>query len=250
MFRMLKLKPPNGWQAVGWELAIVTLGVLIALGAQQWAEGRSWRTKAAKATEALKEEVAGHYAWAVEWRVVQPCILAQIDRLQQRVLASGATLDPAPVLFEPGFSSFVIRLPSKEYDNSAWLATIGDGVSPHLDAEVRQELNAHYSQVRTLVELTARNNVDYQRLSSLARPLPLDPMVRYSLLQSLDELRGRTEFMDLVNGQLIDHLAIVGMTPPPQEALRTVQRFGTYSLCRAQRLPMRSLAAAMERVPN
>ena len=38
MFRMLKLNPPNGWRAVVWELAIVTLGVLIALAVQQWAE--------------------------------------------------------------------------------------------------------------------------------------------------------------------------------------------------------------------
>ena len=31
MFRLLKLKPPHGWNAVGWELGIVTLGVVIAL---------------------------------------------------------------------------------------------------------------------------------------------------------------------------------------------------------------------------
>ena len=35
MFRLLKLRPPNGWNAAAWELAIVVLGVLIALGAQQ-----------------------------------------------------------------------------------------------------------------------------------------------------------------------------------------------------------------------
>ena len=30
MFRMLKLKPPHGWNAVGWELVIVVVGVLLA----------------------------------------------------------------------------------------------------------------------------------------------------------------------------------------------------------------------------
>src|SRR4051812_5611318 len=35
MFRLLKFKPPRGWSAVAWELGIVTLGVLIALAAQQ-----------------------------------------------------------------------------------------------------------------------------------------------------------------------------------------------------------------------
>ncbi len=42
MFRLLKLKPPHGWAAVAWELAIVTLGVLIALGAQQIVEDIHW----------------------------------------------------------------------------------------------------------------------------------------------------------------------------------------------------------------
>ena len=37
MFRLLKLKPPHGWSAVAWELAIITLGVRIALAAQQLA---------------------------------------------------------------------------------------------------------------------------------------------------------------------------------------------------------------------
>ena len=32
MFKSLKLKPPHGWNAVVWDLAIVTVGVLIALG--------------------------------------------------------------------------------------------------------------------------------------------------------------------------------------------------------------------------
>ena len=45
MFRMLKLNPPHGWRAVVWELAIVTLGVLIALGVQQVAEAANWRSK-------------------------------------------------------------------------------------------------------------------------------------------------------------------------------------------------------------
>jgi len=53
MFRLLKVRPPHGWNAVAWELAIVTLGVLMALGAQQWADERSWRQRATAARRAL-----------------------------------------------------------------------------------------------------------------------------------------------------------------------------------------------------
>lgn len=247
---MLKLRPPNGWQAVGWELAIVTLGVLLALAAQQWAEERSWRAKARDATAALKEEIGAHYAWSVEWRVVAPCIIAQIDRLQKRVMASGERLDPAPVHSEPGFRDFVVRIPSKEYDDTVWDATIGDGVSSHLDPALRRELSAHYAQVRFMIDLTARNNVDYQRILSLSRPMPLDPSVRFSLLERLDEMRGRAVFMDLLSGQMIDHVVKVGMTLPPSVAGDAVRKYGTYGFCRRQGFPTRSLAAASVPVPN
>jgi hypothetical protein len=39
----LKLTPPHGWNAVVWDLAIVTVGVLIALGAQQFVDDFHWR---------------------------------------------------------------------------------------------------------------------------------------------------------------------------------------------------------------
>lgn len=250
MFRILKIRPPNGWHAVGWELAIVTLGVIIALAAQQWAEGRAWKAKAAEATAALKDEVSDHYAWSVEWRVVEPCIVAQIDRLQQRLLASDKRLAPAPVYSEPTKISYVVRLPSKEYHSVAWQAAIGDGVSSHLDPSLRKELSGHYAQVQSLVDLTEQNNVDQNRLLTLSKPLPLDPAVRFSLLQTLDELRGRTEFMGLLSGQLIDHIQREGMVPPATAARRDVVRFGTYRFCKDHGLPLRSFGEAITAIPN
>lgn len=250
MFRLMKLRPPNGWIAVGWELAIVTLGVLLALGAQQWADDRAWRARATDATKLLREEVSLHYAWSIEWRMVEPCIAAQIDRLRERVLASGERLDPAPVYSEPGFRDFVIRLPSKEYVSTIWSAAINDGVSPHLDPKIRRELSAHYVQARFLVDLTDRNNVDNQRLLTLSRPLPLDPTVRFSLLQGLDEMRGRTEFMNVLSGQMIDHLVKAGMVPPTNATRDRVGKYGTYRFCRLHGFPTRSLAEASIPIPN
>ena len=251
MFRMLKLDPPNGWRAVAWDLAIVTLGVLIALGAQQWAEGRAWKAKTRHATAAIREELAGHHHWSVEWRVVYPCIAAQIDRLEQRVLASGDRLDPAPIYRESDLlDQFVLRLPSKDYVRSAWEAAISDGVTSHFDRNQRAELAAHYAQLHSVVPLTARNDEDHQALLSLGHRLPLDPSVRYGIVRTLAEMRGRAAFIDIQSGQLIEHIQKLGMVPRAAVTRAEVERFGTYRFCRAQRLPMRSFADAMTAVPN
>ena len=58
MFRLFKLKPPSGWNAVAWELAIVTLGVLIALGAQQIVQSINDRENVAQLRSALRAELA------------------------------------------------------------------------------------------------------------------------------------------------------------------------------------------------
>ena len=233
-----------------WEILIVAVGVLMALAAQQWAENRGWNSKARTATNDLKDEVSDHYAWSVEWRMVAPCILAQLDVLQQRVLDSGDRLNPAPIYTEPNIPDYVIREPAKEYHDAVWQAIISDGVSPHLEPQLRHELASHYSQAATLTELTDRNLADQDRLRILSLPLRLDPSTRFSLLQTLAELRGRTKFMDLLSGQIIDHIAKEGMVPSRVAIEGRVSRYGTYRFCRLHNLPTRSFSYAMLPVPN
>ena len=162
---LLKVRPPNGWPTVWWELGIVTLGVIIALAAQQWADGRAWAGKARTTREALREELALHYSWSVEWRATLPCMLAQIDRLQRRVLASGATLEPAPVFRNANFA-FTVRLPSKEYSRSVYDAALADGVLQRFDPALRRVLNTHYTQVDALTAMTRQNDDDIRPCSA------------------------------------------------------------------------------------
>ena len=245
MFRMLKLKPPHGWSAVAWELGIVTLGVLIALGAQQWVDDLSWRSRAKIAIEAVRDEVSDHYRFSVEWRVVEPCIYAQIDRLTDRLIASGDRMDPAPVYSEPGFDFYVLRMPSRAYDQGVWDAAIGDGVTTHLDRDVRNALNKSYTRVGQLNAGTALNNAAYPQLFGLSRPLPLDAPSRLTFLRTLDELRGRVEYMSLLSGQVIARVEDAGLAPDKAEITRRVAEGGTVRFCRAKGFPMRDVKAAM-----
>src|SRR4026207_1771773 len=68
----MQLKPPQGWNAVVWELAVIPIGVIIALAAQQWAEGLSWRGKVAATQRALRAELKEHYENAAEFRTLHP----------------------------------------------------------------------------------------------------------------------------------------------------------------------------------
>jgi hypothetical protein len=83
MFRMLKLAPPHGWNAVAWELGIVTLGVLIALGAQQFVDGIHQRDEVAQLVGALRSELADSRARWQRVRNSDPCTLQRLDALER-----------------------------------------------------------------------------------------------------------------------------------------------------------------------
>jgi len=74
MFRLMKLKPPHGWNAVGWELAIVTLGVLIALAAQQVVQDLHDRSVAAETRKDVTDEINSDLMSLQLRQASEPCI--------------------------------------------------------------------------------------------------------------------------------------------------------------------------------
>jgi hypothetical protein len=249
VFRLMKLKPPHGWNAVAWELAIVTLGVLIALASQQWVEERTWDGKLESSKAALRAELSKHYSNAVEFRTVYPCTQAQLAQLRDRVLASGAVMDPAPVYEEPG-ADFVLRIPSKENPTEAWQAAVNDETIHRFDPVVRRHLAVHYTMLAVIRSLSWANDESEKGLVVLTHRLPLDPTVRYSIITDIERLSGRLKDLDVLNGQMIGYLQMARMLPPSGEARSVTERFGTYRFCKARGLPMRSFEEAMEAVPS
>jgi hypothetical protein len=237
------------WVAITIELAIVTVGVLIALGAQQWADNRAQRDKMKVSMGAVRDELQEHYGYAVEYRVVYPCLQAQVDQLRERVLDSGATLNPAPLYHDEHFR-YVLREPSKMYPTDAWDAAVNDGTTQRLDPAVRRALAGHYGQLPTIRELNTANNATEAAFVGLSHPLPLDASVRYSIIKDIEQLSGQMEYLDYLNGQVIDYIQAVHMLPPAEEARAVVERYGTYGFCRAHGLPTRSFKDAMVAVPN
>lgn len=250
MFRMAQLKPQHGWNAVAWELGIVTLGVLLALGAQQWADDLSWRSKAGETTAELRDEVRQHYLNAVELRVVQPCIYAQLNMLAQRIAASGERINPAPVYSEPFVDSYVLRMPNRNYRTSAWQAAVGDGVLPHIDPAMRRELSFLYARLDTLVAATSLNVEDKSTLFGMSRRVPLDARSRIDFLGTLDRLRGRVDFMAIQSGQTQGNIERAGLTPDKSEIARTMPTRGTYQFCKRMGLPLRPVEDAMKAIPD
>jgi hypothetical protein len=135
MFRLLKLRPPNGWSAVAWELAIVTLGVVIALGAQEVAQSLHWSREVRETRKALDAELARDLA-AFEYRLKQrKCIgdrLTELNRWAESFREGAPIKLKAPTPNLPGFNvrtavwqltdgEIAARIPLEARLNYAWL---------------------------------------------------------------------------------------------------------------------------------
>ena len=82
MFRLLKLRPPHGWNAVIWELAIVTLGVLIALAAQQIVQAAQNRSTAADTRAEVTDELNSDLMSMALRESIEPCIDRRLSELR------------------------------------------------------------------------------------------------------------------------------------------------------------------------
>ena len=81
--RLRFLRPVHGWHGFVTELAIVVLGILIALTAQQAVDAWHWRGEVSEFRLAMDDEL-GYNLGAYEERLSQsPCINRRFDQLDR-----------------------------------------------------------------------------------------------------------------------------------------------------------------------
>jgi hypothetical protein len=225
------------------EIMIIVIGVLIALGAGQLVEEWNWRHKVIQGDQQLRSEARGNFEYAAEQVAAKPCLQAQLEALRDRVLSSGATLQPAPVHHQQDMG-FVFRTPSRPYADSVWGALVDDGTTTHMPNERREVLSAAYAAIDILRELRATTDQLNGRLMVLSHPLPLDPGTRADLVASLEEQQARSELQSLVAGQLLGMYRDLG-TPTTAELDAGLQASGTLVFCKQQGLPLQDWKAIM-----
>ena len=126
--RLARLSPAHGWPSFWTEIAIVVLGVLIALGAQQAVDGWNAQSETAEFRQALDGEIAYNLAQYRERMKQAPCLARRLDQLDawQRDVRDDKRSGIAgtigrPVLYPPrntvwpmGTNGVANRIPLKE----------------------------------------------------------------------------------------------------------------------------------------
>jgi hypothetical protein len=227
-------KPLHGWREFAGEVAIIVLGVMIALGAEQVVENWHWRQAAGAARDSVSEEMQAQYFAASEMATAQPCIDQQLQILEKAVLAPGP-YHPAP-LYSEGAFRFSFRAPARAWSDDIWQSVSSDGTAAHFDRKTRLGLAAFYGLVDYLRAKNAAADVLRLRLASLSQPIQPDAGARTGLDGDIEQARGLYQIMALVSEQVIGQGEALGFRPAAKN-LRAKDS-GTLAFCRAHHLPL------------
>ncbi|HET6587839.1 MAG TPA: hypothetical protein VFG67_08740 [Oleiagrimonas sp.] len=240
----------HGWRGFLLEIAIVVIGVLIALWTGQLAETWNWRHKVDVAEGQLQRESAPNFFVSAEQVVVAPCVDAQLAALQTRLLASGDVLDPAP-LYKYDLFRYVYRAPSRSYPSVAWHAINGDGTAAHLDNRRHDQYAEAYTYVAVLEQMARESDNVLGRLTVLGAAIPLDASTRAGLLGDIEEQRSRNGLQSIVALQLMGTLRDLGVAPPTEEVVDGLEKnSGTTQFCREHQLPVADWRTALAALPS
>lgn len=155
--------PPQGWAALRWEVSVVFVGIVLALGAQQIAENFSWRDKVAVQREALNTDIAAGIASIGLRRVWQPCLDRRTEEIEQLLSAraQGRTL---PVVGHVG-APYRIWEPISSYEGA-----INDGSLAKMPFAVRRNYEDLVSNIRNTNRLHEQEFQVWLELQRLDHP--------------------------------------------------------------------------------
>lgn len=193
----MKLRPPHGWPAVWWELAIVTIGVLIALGLGEVATAIRWRFDAAEARSAMMTDLERDAGVMHERQLARRCIerrLGDVDALLQQARRSGTL----PLVSRIG------RPPTRPLVTAAWDMSVSSGVLPHLSRDEAGGYSANFDMINEMAGDFKAQSALWARLAALENaPGPVSQDFLTELMFVSAELRLGSRYVDTVAGQIV-----------------------------------------------
>jgi hypothetical protein len=217
MFRLTKLNPPNGWNAVAWEVAIVVLGVLIALGAQEAVESRRWREEVRLTEDALTIEIAESVLHASERQMVNRCLSDRLASLIGKVSSNQGPWkgDPMPVNRSSRavttVSAAPYRTPNRPWSGNVWEAAQNGGVFNHMRRERVAAFSKVYARMEGLRNVNEAEHQVFPRLLFLSFDTRLDAGTRQQALAGLGTLDWLNGTILLDGKMLIDEVKVLGL---------------------------------------
>ena len=189
-------KPLHGWRQFVGEVGIIVLGILIALGAEQFVEAAHQRQEAAQAEGIIRNEIGVNLGRLQSRMGIHGCVDRRIEEIQQ--LIDGAASNPNIVT-----PSWIGRPQYWTFLNSRWQAESQAGRAALVDPHRLSDYGIMYNRMQNLLDETmGAEQTDWARLRTLEHVRRLDPAAALEFNLTLQDARYRNWRLALVTEQL------------------------------------------------
>jgi hypothetical protein len=180
-----KPKHVGNWRELAGEVAIIVVGVLIALGAEQLVQRLEWRHKLHASEEAMRAELRDDDGpQAVIRAAMHPCVQQSLDAIRAGA-EQGAPRD-AMLRMIDGY-----KLPFLTWDSLAYQGAMASDVSTHLPTAAMQLWTSAYAVIPALDRANEREFQHMAQLRALSRTGgALSPAERDRMIEAVETLRG------------------------------------------------------------
>jgi hypothetical protein len=174
----------HNWGELAREIAIIVVGVLIALFFEQLVERWNWEHKVRVAEDAMQREIFFDDGPEMIQRVsIQPCINAQLDAIRSAV-ETGRPRQEIGTLIDR------LYLPFVTYDSIAQRNATASDVPTHMSKAQDDLWTQAYGMMPMVDATNAAETIDAARLNALKRTGgPLSDAEQIQLLQAVETVR-------------------------------------------------------------
>jgi hypothetical protein len=202
-------KPLHGWRDFIGEVGIIVIGVLIALGAEQIVERIVWREQVRQAETSMTQELSDDDGpQAYERLALQPCIIRQLDRAEQALIAER----DRHVAFVP---TALWTPPFHTWDDNAWRAAVSSQATSHMSTERMYAWSNPYALTADMNEGAVRESQDWAELERIAT-LPAHPsdVGRERIMAALARARQDNRFLVFMSKVFLGSSEAAGVRVP------------------------------------
>lgn len=232
MFRLMKLKPPHGWTAVAWELAIVTLGVFVALGAEQLVSNRHWHGEVRDSDRRISDELRENLVNAYERQSINNCLEPRLAELRDELIKdepmwTGSRAGFADDIYDPAFPP-VYRTPNRPWPRNAWETALSGEILGHFRPERVAQFAALYNELSSLQRSQSEELDLAASLGDLAFAGPISAAERRAnlkLVAKLSALNARIVFQSRL---VLKDGADAGLSPDPKQLRESLDQQRRY----------------------
>lgn len=188
------------------ELLVVVTGVLLALMAQEWAQGRDQRARMRAALEAVRIEARDNLFLMLSKQSLNRCLIDREILIRDRLRASNGPWQPIvePALTTRTFGPLndvpifgVMQRQSDPFTTAAFRSALATGALSGLGRKQFDALNGLYSMYDALNAEEAKGDQSIRQLAALGQPITITPEIKaemFGALYSADRSRFQIQY--------------------------------------------------------